>query len=629
MSIQSIKDNSQGLIAKVIVGLIVVTFALFGVDAIIGYSNNNQAAAEVNGEEISEIDLLRATDFYTRQILNNMGESADPDLIDEQAVRTQALEALINRQLMLQAAAEQGMHVSEQRVNQAILATKEFQVGGVFDRNTYEYRLRNMQMAPRDYKAQLTRDYLIQQPQIGLSLSAFITPIEVAQLTRIDRQLRDFSYLVIEADELANDVVISEADSKLYYEANQSDYMTEEMLNVEYIELKRSDYAADIEVDESEIEQSYQQEVEALAGQEERRAAHILIGMDERSATDAEALIDEIQNKLAAGEVFSDLAKTYSDDIGSAENGGDLGYAEKGAYVAPFEEALFALNKGETSEVVETEFGLHLIQLLDVRTPEAPALKDIRERLIEELRFQKAEEAFVAAAEELQNDSFSAGDLLEPAKNQGLTVKTSEFFTRETGEGVASNLKVRRIAFSDELLTQGNNSDLIELSKDHVVIIRAKEHKPSRAKAYEDVADSIKASLIARTAQQNAQKLGEQVLVELRNGKTLKQASEDYGYALVVKKQARRNESSVDPEINRRVFTMPKPAENGLSVASLIQENGDFVVLSVDAVNEGDTNNISEQEQLMVARFLAEQNGRQDLLEFQQGIRANAEVEKF
>lgn len=629
MSIQSIKDNSQGLIAKAIVGLIVVTFALFGVDAIIGYSSNNQAAAEVNGEDISEIDLLRATDFYTRQILSNMGESADPDLIDEQAVRAQALEALINRQLMLQAATEQGMHVSEERINQTILATKEFQVGGVFDRNAYEYRLRSMQMTPRDYKAQLTRDYIIQQPQIGLSQSAFITPSEVLQLTRIDRQLRDFSYLVIKADELAGDVVISDADSQLYYEANQSDYMTEEMLNIEYIELKRSDFTAGIDVDDSEIEQLYQQEVEALSDQEERRVAHILISMDERSASDAEALINEIQGKLAAGESFADLAKAYSDDIGSAENAGDLGYAEKGAYVAPFEEALFALSTGETSDVVETEFGLHLIQLLDVRSPKAPALDNIRERLADELRFQKAEEEFVAVAEELQNDSFSAGDLVEPAQNQGLTVQTSEFFTRDTGEGIANNPKVRRIAFSDELLTEGNNSDLLELSKDHVVIIRAKEHRPSKAKAYQEVADSIKATLIARTAQQNAQKLGEQILVELRDGKMIGQASKDYGYALIVKKQAGRNEASVDTEINTRIFSMPKPAEAQPSVASLIRENGDFVVMAVEAVADGDVSKISEQEQAMIARFISEQTGRQDLLEFQQGIRAGAEIKKL
>lgn len=629
MSIQSIKDNSQGLIAKVIVGLIAVTFALFGVDAIIGGFGKSQSAAEVNGEEISEVDLLRATDFYTRQILANMGESADPGLIDEQAVRTQALEALINRQLLLQAATEQGMHISGQRVDQTILATKEFQANGVFDRTTYEYRLRNMQMTPVDYKTQLTRDYLIQQPQMGFTLSAFVTPDEVRQLTQIDRQKRDLSYLVIDADELAQDIVISDADSLLYYEANQADYMTQEKLNIEYIELKRSDFTAGIEIEESEIQQRYQQEVDALSGQEERRAAHILISTEERSAAEAEALIAEIQAKLADGESFAELAKTYSDDTGSAENGGDLGYAEKGAYVPTFEEVLFNLNEGEISDIVETEFGLHLIQLEDVRAPKAPSLAEMRDRLTEELRFQKAEEEFVAAAEELQNDSFSAGDLVEPAKNQDLQIHTSEFFSRDSGQGITADAKVRRIAFSDDVLTEGNNSDLIEISKDHVAVIRAKEYKPSRARAYEEVEDSIRQTLVARAAQQSAQKLGEQILVELNDGKTLEQVAEEYGYSVSVKKQVGRNDADMDAEINRRAFSMPKPEDSSASYGRLIKEDGDFVVLALSSVTEGDASNISEQEMKMVSRFLAEQRGRQDLFEFQQGIRDSADIEKF
>jgi len=629
MSIQSIKDNSQGMIAKIIVGLIVLTFALFGVDAIVGNSGSDQKAAVVNGDEISELELLRASDFFKRRMLSEMSENADPGLIDDQQVRARALDELIERQLMLQVAAQQGIHVAGGRIDQSILQNKNFQRNGAFDRSTYEFTLRNLQMAPMDYKTQLSRDLLIQQPQLGLALTAFMTRAEVELLTRIDRQQRDFSYLTISAQELASDVAISDAELQSFYEEKQSDYMTEESLNIEYLELKQADFAANIEIDDSEIEQLYQQEVASLSEQQERRAAHILISTEERSSSEAETLVAELQAKLEAGEDFAALAKTHSDDTGSAEIGGDLGFVEKGAFVASFEKALFALNKGEVSDVVETEFGLHLIRLEELRTPELPSIEEERERLSAELRFRKAEEEFVAAAEELQNDSFSAGDLVEPAQNLGLSIQSSELFSREQGTGIARHDKIRRIAFSDDLLSEGNNSDLIELSKDHVVVIRTKQHNPAKPRALEAVADAIRSALMARAAQQNAQKLGEQILVELRDGKTLQQAGDDYGYPVQNRTQITRVEQGIDAEILQKLFVMPKPVDAQNPTDSLITEQGNFVVMVLKSVTEGDSNGLAEQEASMLSEFLAQQSGRQELTEFRNAIRASADIEKF
>jgi len=629
MSIQTIKDNSQGMIAKIIVGLIVLTFALFGVDAIIGSSSNSQNAATVNGEDISEQDLLRASDFVKRQMLTEMGEKADPDLINDQQVRVRALDQLIEQQIMLQEAQAQDIHVDDERVNQSILSNKSFQVNGVFDRTTYEFSLRNAQMSPRDYNARLKRDILLQQPQLGLAVSAFTTPAELASLIRIDRQLRDFSYLVVSAQDLVADVVITEADVRSFYDNNQSDYMTEEQLNIEYLELKQADFTAGVDVDDAEVEQLFAQEIAALADQEERRASHILISTEDRSSEEAEALIAELQARLAAGEDFSTLAKAHSDDTSSAENGGDLGFFGKDAFVPAFDAALFALNKGQVSDVVDTEFGLHLIRLDEIRSPEAPVLANERDRLTDYLRFQKAEEEFVAAAEMLQNDSFSAGDLHEPAQNQDLTVQTSDYFSRSEGQGITANEKIRRIAFSDELLTEGNNSDLIELARDHVVVIRAKEHQPSKPRAYEDVSDAIRTELTIRAAQQNAQKLGEQILVEHREGKTLQQLSDDYGYTLQTHQQVGRLKASLDVEILGKVFMLAKPDEGETSSDSLITSEGDFVVLVLSGVTEGDTAVVSEQEMVVMKRYLAEQVAMQDLTETRNSLRESADIETF
>ena len=629
MSIQTIKDNSQGMTAKIIVGLIVLTFALFGADAIIGYSNSNQKAATVNGEDISELDLLRNSDFMKRQILREMGKQADPALIDDQQVRAQALDELIERQLMLQASELQGISVSDERVNEAILNNKSFQTNGVFDSDKYKFSLRNLQMTPRDYKAQLNRDLLMQQPQLGLLVSSFVTKAEVIQLTRIDRQRRDFSYVLITAKDLAGDVVINDAEIKDYYDDNQSDYMTDETLNIEYLELNQSDFATNIEIEEAEIEQLFEQENLALADQEERRASHILISVENRTSAEAEALMAEIQQKLEGGADFGMLAKAHSDDTGSAENGGDLGFFGKDAFVPAFEKALYALTEGQISDIVDTEFGLHLIRLDEIRLPKQAVLANERDRLVKSLRFQKAEEAFVAAADNLQNDSFSAGDLYEPAQNQNLTIQSSDSFTRDEGQGITANDKVRRIAFSDELLTEGNNSDLIELARDHVIVIRAKEHNPAKPRAFEEVSGSIETALTDVAAQQNAQKLGEQILVEVRDGKTLKQVSNEYGYSLQAHQQASRVKASVNPQILAKVFTLPEPAEGTVSSESLITTEGDFVVMSLSGVIDGDALTIPARETAQLERFLAEQRAVQDLQGLTGSIRDGADIEKF
>lgn len=630
MSIQSIRDNSQSMLAKIIVGVIVITFALFGVDAIIGYSSNANDAAEVNGDEISVYELNRATEMLKRQILDRMGENADPSLLDEQIIRSRALDSLLERQLLLQDAKAHGIYTNERQVDSMIRTTPAFQADGQFNQAVYEATVRNIGLLPREYKTQLTFDLQVQQPQSGIGQSAFMIPSEVKQIAELDRQLRNIAYIRVKAEDLLKDIVIPDAEAKTYYETNQNDFMTPEMVQLEYLELNRSDFMAQVNIDESELKLLYEQEVERYSKREERRAAHILIETNEDTdIKSARSKMDEVQNKLAAGESFESLAKTYSQDLGSAENGGDLGYAERGAYVPAFEDALFALDVGQTSEVIETEFGLHLIRLLDVRKPEIPGYDELVGQLEKDLRFQKSEELFVAQADKLQNDSFSAGDLREPADRLGLQIKTTTLFSREGGEGIAGNAKVINVAFSDDVLTEGNNSDLIELNKDHVVVVRAKQHQPAKVKPYDEVSESVIDTLKHRKAAQQAQKLGEQLLVELREGKSVEQITSDYGFEWTIVDKVGRNQESLNPQINEKVFEMPKPKVGEKSLDSLILENGDFTVIALTKVYEGGLTEINSREIEALGRLLANQLGRYDVQDYLLNLKQNAKIEKY
>lgn len=630
MSIQSIRDNSQSMLAKIIVGAIVVTFALFGADAIIGYSSNSNQVAEVNGEEISAPELARATEMLKRQVLDRMGENADPSLIDDKLIRSRALDSLVERQMLMQDAKQLGIYTATAKVDTLIAATPAFQVDGLFNQQVYEATVRNIGLLPREYRTQLAFDLQLQQPQSAITLSSFMTATEAKNLADLDRQLRNLAFVRVTAEELAQKVVIAPDAANQYYADNQSSFMTEEQVQLEYLELKRGDFAADVAVTEGELRQLYEQEVERYKGREERKAAHILIEVGAKNDRDsAKAKIEEVLAKLDAGEDFAALAKTYSEDPGSAEAGGDLGYAQRGAYVEAFENALFALNVGETSPIIETEFGFHLIRLTDARTPEVPAFDDLTLQLEADLRFQKSEELFVEQADRLQNDSFSAGDLGEPAERLGLPIQTTQFFTRAGGEGIAQSAKLVSIAFSDEVLTEGHNSDLIEISKDHVVVVRLKAHQAAEVKPYDQVASQVKDMLTLQEAALQAQKLGEQLLIELREGKTPEQITSDYGYEWTIHDKVSRNQEDLDAELNETLFKMPKPPVGEKTLQGIALKNGDFAVLALTKVYEGGTTDLNPKETEALQRLLAGQFGRYDYQDYVLNLKRTAQIEKY
>ena len=627
MSIQRIRDNSQGLVAKIIIGVIVITFALFGVDAIVGYSSATNKVATVNGTDISDIQLAQAEAFMTRQLLAQMGERADPSLIDEQLVSRQALDNLITRQLLLDDAKNQSLHVSDKRVNTVILNTPTFQTNGVFDRSVYESALRTVSMSPLDYKDQLSQDLLVQQPQAAISQSVFITQTEVEQIAKLDRQLRNISYLTIPVTKIEN-LLISDDNVLAYYNTHQADFMKEENTTVEYLELKRTDFTSKVEVSDSEIEQQYDQEVKSYSSREERQASHILVETNDISEAEAVKKLEEARAALKAGESFSDVAKKYSDDSGSSENGGDLGFSERGAFVGPFEDTLFAMKEGEVSDIIETDFGLHIIKLAAIRTPEIPSLESIRKKLIEEIKFQKSEELFVAAVDELQNDSFSAGDLQEPAENLKLTVQITQPFTRAVGEGIASQEKVRNTAFSDELINDGVNSELIEITQDHVVVIRSKNYQPAVLRSIEDVTETIKTTLLSIAAREKAQKQGEEIIAKIDTGTSLETVANDYSSQWTTLGKATRNQAELEPRLNRIFFKMPKPESGKQSLGHFVQDDGAYTVMVLTDVITPDIK-LNPNEVEVLSGFIARQRGTLNLSEYQADLRDKADIEKL
>lgn len=615
--LQNIRDNSQGWIAKTIIGIIVVLLALTGFEAIFNSSGNARNAAEVNGEEISLDELNQAVNMQRRQLMQQLGSDFDASLFDDKLMRDSALGALIDRTLLLQGARDADFAFSQTALDQLILQTPEFAVDGVFNAARFDQVIQQMGYTRMQFRQLLEQEMLIGQLRAGISGSGFVTDQQIERFAQLERQTRDFASITVAADSSA--VQVSDEEARQYYEANTERFRSPEQVVLEYVELNKEAYFDEVDASEEELQELYRQQIGNLA--EQRRAAHILIEVDGTSDAEAKAQLEEIAAQLAAGGDFATLAKEHSDDPGSANEGGDLGYAGPGVYDPAFEDALYALKEGQVSAPVRSEFGWHLIKLLGVQSPEVPSFESMKPELERELKAQQVEQRFVEVTKELENLAFESADLEQPAQELGLTVKTTEPFGREGGEGIAANRQVIQAAFSDEVLMDRANSSVIELDPDTVVAVRIKQHLEPEVQAFETVRDGIFEQLQHSKAAEQARSEGEKLLATLREG------GEVEGQWQSVE-AATRGQDGVAPAVLQTVFRMPKPEGESSTFSGVTLASGDYVVIRLNGVSEPD-GELSAEEKQNYRRFLASRSGQQDFAAYREKQHAEAKIERL
>ncbi|KGK84955.1 peptidylprolyl isomerase [Stutzerimonas degradans] len=613
--LQNIRDNSQGWIAKTIIGVIVVLLALTGFDAIFNTVGNDNSAAEVNGEKISRYDLDQAVNMQRRQLAQQLGGDFDASLLDDKLLRDAALSSLIERTLLLQGAQQNGFDFSTQALDQLILQTPEFQVDGVFNAARFDQVIQQMGYSRLQFRDLLKQEMLIGQLRAGISGTGFVTEQQVDNFARLEMQTRDFSSLVVSADSSA--VTPTDDEVRKFYKENAERFRSPEQVVLEYVELNKEAFFDQVEVSDEALQELYQKQIANLS--EQRRAAHILI---EGNDPKAKSTLEDISRRLQAGEDFAALAKEFSQDPGSASEGGDLGFAGRDVYDPAFEEALYALQEGQVSEPVQTEFGWHLIKLLGVQSPEIPSFDSMKPELVRELKAQQVEQRFVEASKQLEDSAFEASDLAQPAQELGLTVQTTPAFPREGGEGIAANRQVIQAAFSDEVLVDGANSSVIELDPNTTVVVRVKQHLEAKALELDQVRDTIVQQLQRSKAAENARREGDELLTKLRDGQVVERQWQ-------VVEAATRNQEGVQPAVLQAVFRMPKPtAKDQPTYAGMSLTNGDFVVLRLNGVNEPEQA-LSDAERDNYRRFLASRVGQQDFAAYRQKLQEQAEIERY
>lgn len=619
--LQDIRKNVQGTAAKIVVGLIVISFAFFGIESILVGGGGNEIA-EVNGDSIYPQQLQQALDTQKRRLISMMGDNLDPSMLDDERLGPQALEALISRTLLMQSANEMGLMISNPEIGAVVGSMEQFQVDGVFSPEVYKSILSSAGYTPTYFKQSLHDDLLVGQLRSGIAGSEFVTPAELEVNTQIISEQRDVRYFRIPREMFSSAGQITDAQVEAYYDANQDEFRTPESVDLDYIEISLDSFRAPVE--ESVVREEYELAKLDTQFQSQNRVSHILF--EAGGDGDLAQRIAQAQDRLASGASFAEVAKELSDDVGSADNGGDLGYTSGDTFPAPMEAAIAELEPNIVSGPVETDAGTHLILVTERKDGEVASFEEMENELRERIESDEARVVLLRTVESLKDLSFNAEDLEYPAEELDLPVQQANGVTRAQNEGLFSNRSLLEAAFSDDVLQSGNNSEVIELADNRFVVMSVRQHNQPEVKPLAAIRDQVLATVAEETARKAVVAQAAQALEQVRAGLPLKELTESAGYEMQVELGVDRRNNVIPPEVLRRVFELPSPGADGTIADFVMVPNGDAVVIELLQVNTGDYKSLPETEQAQLQQALTSEFGRLLDTEFQRGLRDRADI---
>jgi peptidyl-prolyl cis-trans isomerase D len=622
--LQDIRNGTQGPVFKVIVGLIVLSFALFGVESIL-LGGSDDSVALVNGDKIRAVEVQQATNRQKQQIAAMLGENFDPSLIDDAQLSARALEGLVGNKLQQQWAESLGLTASDVQLGAQVAAIPAFQIDGKFSAELYKQSLAAAGFTPLTFREALRVDEIVKQLNGGLLASEFVTGAEARALARVNGETRSVRYAKVAGDRFQNTVEITQDQIQAYYDSNATQFVSEEAVVLDYITLRADDFVEPVA--EADLRAAYEQEISSYAYQDEARVSHILLIQGDDEADEAYAQrIQSAQTALTDGEAFGVVAERLSDDIGSSSDGGDLGYTAGDVFPAEMEEAIKVLDINEVSGPVVTDAGTHLITVTDRRSSEPPSFMEMRSELEANLSQADAQRRLVSQVEALKDLTYTATDLREPAQTLGLDVVRSAPTTRRGGNGVLGDDRVITAAFSDLVIEEGW-SEVIEVSENEFIALKLVEHQPSAPQSIEQVSDRIVSVLTAQAEEEALRAFGNELLDQLAGGRTIEDIAQEHNLEWQVALQSRRGSADIPRQWQANIFA---ESSTGLPRRNFaVGDNGDALLYEVFAVQAGDEEALPET--LFAAMKSRQLRGLQTALQrgLSETLRDNADIEIY
>ncbi|HEB57796.1 MAG TPA: hypothetical protein ENJ01_01085 [Gammaproteobacteria bacterium] len=588
--LQLIRDHTQGIFVWTVIVLIIAAFATFGLSSYLSGSSKN-IAIKVNGEEISSTEYTRAYRATEQRIQKQMGPQFDAAMLPPEMIRNQVVEELISRTLIDQLIDDIGLVASRQQVLDYLHQIPDFQdASGQFSPERYREILAQSRLTTEGYEASVARELVQSQLRSGLMATGFVTLAEARNYLSLVQESRSLGLLLIPAD--SGEFSISDEEIQQYYETNRASFMEPERVRLAYIDLDVQKMASQVDIDEAELHRYYQDNIgQFMEGEEERQARQILVTVSS-ARPDAEALAraQELRERILKGEDFGAVAREASDDPVTGPLGGDLGMLNRSSALVDktLLEAIFSLPPGQVSEPVRSAFGYHLIRVDKVRPPKIKSFASVRAQILEHLRLQAVEKNFDELVQQLDQTAYDNPDSLEPAAEEiGRPIEESDWIVRnQPPEGILGHPRVQQAAFSEDVLA-GKNSDLLELSDTHFMILRVREHQAAKQKPLEDVREQIVAQLKREKRAERAFAAAEAALAKLQGGEAPDQVARELAGASWVRnaRVGRQDPPAAIPaDVIATAFSLPPPAERQVSYRAIRRPGGAAAVVAVYAV---------------------------------------------
>jgi peptidyl-prolyl cis-trans isomerase D len=633
MVLQSIRERLTGILAFFILGILVIPFAFVGVNSYFTSGNEN-VVARVNDEDITLAQFTQSYTNYRQRMQSIMGAAYDPEQFDTLIARREHLDALINQAVLAQAVDGIGLDVTDERLAREIRELPAFQLDGEFNADLYQNRLTSQGMSVPGFEREMRTQIVMGQLPNGIMSSSFATPTELQEYVRLQDQRRTFRSVPVRPADDPEAPDPAESDIQDYYEQNAAEFRSEEMVVIEYLELSPVDTRSGAELDDEFLRNRFEQQKARFISPEQRLVSHILLEAgataDEASKETARQQAADIAARAREGEDFAQLAREFSQDIGSAENDGDLGWIEPGMMSDSFEEAMYALTlEAPVSEPVQTGFGWHVILLRDIQPAAGMNFEEAREILIAEHQAEESEREFLEKADRMVDLIYEDPTTLEAAAlDLGLDVQTAGPFSRAGGEGIAADPGVVSAAFSDLVLAQGSVSDPIDLAENHMVLLRIREHLPAEVRPLAEVRDEIVSRIRAERALDAARERAEALLASVEQGQDLAAAAEQEGLEVTLTEEANRRNFVPDRKVVEEVFQIPAPAEGAMSL-QVVEASDGFAVVELQSVRAGSLEEGAALSEQQYRRQLANAAASAEARGFMRQLRNAARVEVF
>lgn len=617
--LEKFRSYAQTKAAKIILALILVPFALFGIDSYLNQAGNNLSIAKVNGYKIALPEYNRAIENVRNRIMSE-GKKVDPAMFDSFEFKESVIDGLITKQLLNNDIKKSRFRITDQQLSQYIIGMPEFQKDGKFSQEIYDKVLQNNQLTPKKFEESIRNDLLIQQVRDGLQKLTFIPPNNLAETLKATSQQREISIAEFKTKEYMTKANIAEKDMQAFYDQNKSKFLAPEQVKAEFVVFSLANILPTINVTEDEIKSFYKANADKYQNQQQREASHILIAASKNAPpvekAKAKAKAEDVLNQIRKNpKQFEELATKYSQDPESAKKGGDLGSFGRGMMVKPFDDAVFSMKVNEISNIVESDFGYHIIKLTKI-IGEGGGIDAMRPQIKAELIYQKGQEKFAALAEEFSNKVYEQSSSLDAvSKRFNLPIQKTDWISRNDSDKFFKNEALMSALYSKESIKDHRNTEAIEVTPNNLIAARVADYKAQSTKPFADVRKNIEDYLKFESAKKMVASEGESAL------KSLTDASRkiEWQPAILVD---RKNTKGLSDAVVNHAYKMP--TDKLPSYSGFIDGNNGYVIVKVNKVSF--PNDSNEENKQAFASDYSEALSAEYLSAYLKGLKAKASV---